>query len=138
MSGGVPLHGLAHSEDVERDDIRPLVQGLEEGVLAVGARIAEDDAGRGLRNGPAVAPHTLAVGLHLQLLEEGRQEPQPAGVRNHRARGPAEEVTVQDVGQGKDHGQVLLRGRPEEVRVHLRRAPQQALEDLGAQGDGAG
>ena len=42
------------------------------------------------------------------------------------------------MGEGQDHRQVVLRRGPEEVRVHLRRAAQKPLEDLGSQGDGAG
>jgi hypothetical protein len=64
-------------EEVDGNDLRPLMDELEEGMLAVGARFAPDDWTRRSLGGRPVEPHALAVALHLQLLEIGGKAPEP-------------------------------------------------------------
>ena len=60
-------------QKVARDQPGPLVDQLEEGVLAVGAGLAPDDgAGRIVDPGPRPVDE-LAVALHVELLEVGRE-----------------------------------------------------------------
>ena len=49
MHVAVPARGLRADDELDRDDIRALMQQLEEGVLAVGAGFAPDDRAGGRR-----------------------------------------------------------------------------------------
>ncbi len=80
---------------IEGNDLRSLMDELEEGVLAIGAGLAPHDrARRGIGWRP-VQLDMLAVALHLQLLEIGREAPEPLVVWDHAVRGMAEDVAVQ-------------------------------------------
>jgi hypothetical protein len=74
--------------------------------------------------------HALAVALHLQLLQVGRQAPQRAVVRRDAAAGEAVEVAVPDVQQAQAHRQVGFQRRGAEVLVHRMGAGQQLAEAL--------
>ena len=74
----------------------PLVDELVEGVLAVGARLAPHDGARGGLDGAAVDVHRLAVALHVELLEVGREAPEALAVGQHRVGLRAQEVAVPD------------------------------------------
>ena len=64
--------------------------------------------------------HALAVGFHLQLLQEGGQQAQALGVGHDRADRPAQAVAVEHVRQGQQHRRVALQRRLAEVGVHGR------------------
>ena len=73
--------GLRESDQVAGDEARPLVDQLVEGVLAVGPRLAPvDGPGRVVDPGP-VERHVLAVALHRELLQIGRESLQVLLVR---------------------------------------------------------
>ena len=81
-------------EQVEGNDLRSLVDELEEGVLTVGARLAPHHrAGRRI-GGRTVELDVLAVALHLQLLEIGGETSEPLVVRDHAMSGVSEDVAV--------------------------------------------
>ncbi len=101
---------LGGQHEVDGDDVGPLVQQLEEGMLAVGPSVAEDGDGGGAGSACALPGHPLAVRLHLQLLQEGGEQGEPAGVGNHRADGASEAVAVPDLRQGHQHRGVGLQG----------------------------
>jgi hypothetical protein len=67
---------LGAGDEIAGHQPAALVQQLEEGMLPVGADLAPHDGVGLARQRLAVAPHRLAVGLHLQLLQEGRQKAQ--------------------------------------------------------------
>ena len=88
-------------------------------MLAVGARLAPDDRAGLRRDHLAVQIDMLAVALHLQLLEIGRETRRDCveyGITPRRLR--AEEVVVPDRQQAQQQRQVLLRRRGAEMLVH--------------------
>ena len=87
-------------QEVRRDQRRALVDQLVERVLAVGAGLAPDDRPGGVVDRGPVAPHRLAVALHVGLLEIGRQAMEMLVVRQDGMALGAEEVAVPDAEQG--------------------------------------
>src|SRR5262249_13053988 len=80
--------------EVTRDQPRPLVDQLVEGVLPVGSRLAPvDRAGLAVDLG-SVERHVLPVALHRELLEVGRESLQVLFVGQHRHGLGPEEVVV--------------------------------------------
>ena len=77
----------------------------------------------------------LAVALHRQLLQIGRESLQVLLVRQHGDGLGAEEVRVPDAEQAHQHRQVLLERRGAEVLVHLVKAVEHGAEVLRADGE---
>ena len=74
----------AEADEVARHQPGALVDQLVEGVLAVGARLAPDDRpGRRARPARPCEVDRLAVALHVELLEVGREAPQALAVGQH-------------------------------------------------------
>lgn len=63
--------GFGGEDEVGGDELGTLVQELEEGVLGVGAGLAEDDCAGGVFHVVAGSGDSLSIGLHEQLLEVG-------------------------------------------------------------------
>ena len=106
-------------EQVQGNDLRSLMDELEEGMLAVGARLAPHHrAGRRI-GGRAVELDVLAVALHLQLLEIGGKAPEPLVVWDHRLGGVAEDVAVPDAEQPHQDRDVALDRRFAEMLIDL-------------------
>jgi hypothetical protein len=104
------------------------VDQLVERVLAVGARLAPEDlAGLG-GDRRAVRLHALAVGLHRQLLQVGREAVQVLRVRQHGVAAGLEEVDVPDVEQAHERRHVLAPRRGGEVLVDRVEAGEEVLE----------
>ena len=129
--------GRGEDDELRRDHLRPLMDLLEEGVLAVGAGLAEDDGAGLAADRRPVAAHALAVRFHFELLQEGGQAAQAVGVGGDGARGPVQAVDIVDLGQGQQDRGVGLQGRFEEMPVQVGGAVEEALEDLPAQADDA-
>ena len=111
---------MAGADEVAGDDLGALVDELVEGVLAVRAGLAPDDrAGLVIGDLLAVAIHGLAVGLHVALLEVGREAGHVLVVREDGLGLVAVEVVVPDADEGEDHGDVLLKRGGAEVLVVL-------------------
>ncbi|MCO5546668.1 hypothetical protein L7F22_000102 [Adiantum nelumboides] len=123
---------LGEPDEVGRHEPGALVQQLVERVLAVGARLAPEDLAGGRGDRRAVAAHGLAVGLHRQLLQVGRQPVQVLAVGQHGAGVGAEEVGVPDAEQPGDDRQVLLQRRAPEVLVHGVHTGEELREVLAA------
>ena len=122
-------------QELAGDDVGALVDQLVEGVLAVGAGLAQDHRpGRG-RDRRAVEGHALAVRLHVELLQVGRQPQQPLVVGQDRAGRIAHDIAVPDADEPEQHRHVLRQRRVEEMLVHLVRAGQELGEALRADGD---
>src|SRR5207249_6869966 len=74
-------------QEVQRGAQRALVQQLEEGVLAIVAGLTPDDR-RGLPlDRLAIERHGLAVALHLELLQVGREAAQRVKIGRASCRG---------------------------------------------------
>ena len=129
---------VREGDEVARDQARTLVDQLVERVLPVGAGLAPVDRAGVIRHDLAVERDTLAVALHRQLLEVGREALQVVLVRQHRHRLGTEEVGVPDRQQPHQHRQVLLERRRAEVLVHLVEAVEHRPEIVGADGDHRG
>ena len=61
------------ADELQGDNIGPLVQKLIEGMLAVGAGLSEDHGAGRIIHRLAIAVDRLAIGLHVQLLQMGRE-----------------------------------------------------------------
>ena len=110
--------GAGGDQEITGHHVGPLMEELVEGVLAVGAGLAEDDrAGRAHHRGAAHA-HALAVRFHVELLQVGRQPVQPLVVGEHRVGREAEDVAVPDADQPENHRHVLLERGGAEMVVH--------------------
>ena len=83
-------------EEIERNDFRPLMDELEKGVLAIGAGFAPHHWACRRIGWRAVQLDVLAVALHLQLLEIGREAPESLIVGDHAVRGVTQDVAVPD------------------------------------------
>ncbi|MNR07554.1 hypothetical protein D3C85_1236790 [compost metagenome] len=107
-------------------------------MLAVGARLTPDDGAGLVVHRLAVAIHLLAVGLHVALLEVGREAVHVLIVRQYGLGLGTIKVVVPEADQRQQHRYVLLIGGGGEVHVHLEGALQKGLEILETdrQGDG--
>ena len=134
---------LREGDEVRGHDDGALVQHLEEGVLAVGAGFAPDDGAGVPRGGRAVELHVLAVGFHLELLQVRGEAVEVLAVRKHRVRAETHQRGVPDLEEAHQDRQVPLRGRFQEVAIHLVEAGEHLAErrradgEHGAQADGA-
>ena len=123
---------LREADEVDRDQLRSLVDQLVEAVLAVRPRLAPEHRARLVVDRAAVEGHALPVRLHRQLLEVGGEALQVLAVR-HDAEGlRAEEVRVPDAEEPHQHGEVALERRRAEVLVHRVEAGEQLAEAVGA------
>ena len=88
-------------------DVGPLVQQLEEGVLAVGAGVAEHAGGGGVRR-PAGRRRSTRLPLDSisSCCRKAGEQAQALGVGHDRADRPAQAVAVEDVGQRQQHRRV--------------------------------
>ena len=87
---------LGERDQVDRDQPRALVDQLVEAVLAVGPGLAPVDRAGVVVDVAAVERDVLAVGLHRQLLEVGREALEVLLVGHHADGLGAEEVRVPD------------------------------------------
>ena len=107
---------------------------LIEGVLAVGSRLAPvDGPGLVVDLGP-VERDVLAVALHRQLLQIGREALQVLLVGQDRHGLRAEEIVVPDGQQPHEHRQVALERRGAEMLVHLVEAIEHGAEVIRPDG----
>src|ERR1700677_2714478 len=115
-------------EEVKGNDLRSLVDELEKGVLAVGAGFAPHDRPRRRIGRRAVELNVLAVTLHLQLLETGRQAAE-ALVRGDNGVGRvAEDISVPDAEQPHQDRDVPFDRRFLEMLVDLIAAAEKFVE----------
>ena len=122
---------LRRGHEFARHDIGALVDHLEEGMLAIGAGLAPHNGPRGQIEGIARKRHPLAVALHLELLEIGRQARQPLIVGQHGAGGIAHHLPVPDPGQRQRHGHAFFQRRGAEMLVHRVAAGEEIGEIAG-------
>ena len=111
------------------------MQQLVEGVLTVGTGLAPEDLTGIGGHSAAVPADVLAVGLHGQLLQVGREAVQILAVRQHGVALGTEEVDVPDVEQAHQRDGVVLERGVAEVLVDGVEALKELLEALGAEHD---
>ena len=132
---GVHL-AVTEAHKLQRGDVGALVQELVEGVLAVGAGLAEDHGAGDIVDRLTVTVDGLAVGLHIQLLQVCGEAAQSLGVGQHRGIGIAQNIALvnadQSVQQGRVLQQILILGDS----VSFGSAIEELGEDLGAKGQG--
>ncbi len=102
------VEGLAEPDEVDRDQPGPLVDELVEAVLSVGAGFAPVNGAGVVVDHSAVKGHVLAVRLHRELLQVGREPLQVLLVGHDADRLGAKEVHVPDGQQAHEHGQVAF------------------------------
>ncbi len=126
----VGLMPFRRQQELDRHDLRALVDELHEGVLAVGARLSPDHGPRGVRDRMAVPGDALAVRFHVELLQMRREPRQPLVVGQHGPAGVAQHVAVPDPDQPQHHGEVGGGLGRAEMLVHGVRAGQELAEAL--------
>ena len=131
-------------DEVAGDQAGTLVDQLVKSVLAVGAGLTPDDGAGFVVDGVAVAVDAFAVGLHVPLLEVGREAVEVLIVGKDRFGFRAEEVGVPDADQGQADGQVILQRSGAKMLVHALHPVEEAGEVVkadrqgDAQADGGG
>ena len=125
---------LSEAYELHRDDVRPLVQELVEAVLSVGSALAEDHGAGGVGHLLSEAVDVLAVGLHVQLLEMGREAAERLRVGQDRRLSVSQDVPQIDTDCGVHHGRVLRDVAVERVLVRLVGSREQAFEGRVAEG----
>src|SRR4030095_16855716 len=124
------IEGAGERDEVTRDESRPLVDQLVEGMLSVGSRLSPvDRPGRVIDFAPCQRD-VLAVALHRQLLEIRWEALQVLLVRQDGDRLGAEEVRVPNRQQTEEHREIALERRTAEMLVHLMKAVEQRAEIL--------
>ncbi len=123
---------LREGDEVAGNEPGALMDQLIERVLAVGAGLAPVDRSGRMRDRLAVERHVLAVALHGQLLEIGRETLEILLVGQHCDGLCAEEVVVPDADEAHEHRQVAVERRRAEVLVDGVEAVQHGAEVVGA------
>ena len=93
---------------VNRRDMRTLVQQLEECVLAVDTGFAPNNRRSFVTDSFAVKGHLFAVALHIELLDKLRQAVEMLVVRGDDVAATAVVVDVPNADKGEDDGHVAL------------------------------
>ena len=125
------IERLPEPDEVDRDELRPLVDQLVEAVLAVRPGLAPVDRARLVVDDLPVERDVLAVRLHGQLLEVRGEALQVLAVR-HDTRGlRPEEIAVPDGEKPHERREVPLERRRPEVLVHRVEACEQLAKALG-------
>ena len=132
---GCGVGGVSESDKVGRNHHGALVQQLIEGMLTVGAGLAPEDLTGIGGHSAAVPADVLAVRLHGELLQVGRETVQVLAVRQHGVALGTEEVDVPDVEQAHQRDGVVLERGVAEVLVDGVEALKELLEALGAEHD---
>jgi len=137
--GALDHHVRAHlavleAHELQGDNVGALVQQLIEGVLTVGAGLAEDDGAGDVVHRLAEAVDGLAVGLHVQLLQVSGEAAQSLGVGQHGGVGVAQNIALVNADQSVQQSGVGLQVGVLGQNVSLGSAIQEVCKDLGAEG----
>ena len=114
--------GHLDREEIDRDQVRALMEQLEHRMLGIGANAAPGDRRAGPGKRRAIGVDTLAVRFHFQLLEIVGQQGEAFVIGEDRARLAAERLRVIEVGKGGAHDDVFPDGRIAEMFVDGLRA----------------
>ena len=110
------------------------MQQLIEGVLTIGARLAENHGAGGVVHRLAEAVDGFTVALHVQLLKMGRKTAQSLRVWKNRGGGIAQHIALVNANQSIQHGGILPQVGVLCQPVSLGSAAEEVGEDLGAKG----
>lgn len=129
---------LGSHDEVGGDELGALVQQLEEAVLGIGGRLTEKDGASGVLDVFTGASDGLAVALHGELLQVGRETVEVLVEGGHQVSLGAKEIAVPDAQQTTNNGDVLLQRGLAEVLVHGVGTSQELVEVVvsNVQGDG--
>ena len=94
-------------DEIDRDQMRSLMQQLEHRMLGIGAHPAPGNRRGRTGHGVTFRSHRLAVALHLQLLEVIGKQPQPLVIGEYGARLAAAQLGVILVGKGGAQRQIV-------------------------------
>lgn len=130
--------GLSGEDEVSGDELGALVDELEEGVLGVGSGLAEEDGTGLVVDESAATSDALAVRLHGQLLEIGREAVEVLVEGSNEVSLGTEEVVVPDAQETTDNGDVVLERGLLEVLVHGLSTLEELLEVVEANVQGNG
>ncbi len=125
--------GLARDDEFDRGQMRSLMKQLEHRMLRIGADPAPGDRRGLLRHRLSFESHRLAVRFHFELLQIGRQKPQPLVIGEHRARLAAQAIGVNLVGEGREQADIVGAVGEAEMAVHLGGAFEQVGKGVPAQ-----
>ena len=128
MGLGTVMIGIGGKNEIHWDNPRTLMHQLDETMLRVGARLAEQHRAGVPLGRHAGQGHALAVALHFDLLKMCRQTPEAIVIGQHALRGAAQRIGVPDAHQGQQNGQVLPQRRVAKMPVHRPGAVQHRLE----------
>ena len=134
----ITLMPFARHQKLARHYAGSLVDQLVERVLAIGAGLAPDHGARLHRQVGAIDRHALAVALHFQLLQIGRQPRQALVIGQHRAAGMARNLRVPDADQGQHDRHIRQWRRALEMVIHRPRPGQKLVKLFGSNGDHQG
>ena len=98
---------VLEAQELDGNNVCALMQELIEGVLAVGAGLAEDDRAGHIVNRFAEAVDGLAVGLHVELLQVCREAGQSLGIRQDCGAEISFDVALVSTDQGIEQGRIL-------------------------------
>ncbi len=119
---------LSGQDEVGGDEFGALMQQLEERVLCIGGRFTEEDGTGRVLDVVACSSDCLAIRLHGQLLQVGRESVHVLVERCNKVSLGAKEVRVPDTKQAANDWNVLMeRGSPEMV-VHGMSAGKELVE----------
>ena len=124
------------ADELERYDVRPLMQELIEGVLSVRTRLAKQNRACLVVYGFAKAVHRFAVGFHIHLLQMGREAAQRLRIRKQGSRRISEYIALIDSDQCIQHLRVLQRIRLSCQLVLRRHAVKESGKDFRTEGQG--
>src|SRR5271156_3077988 len=123
------------SDEVARNQSRPLMNQLIERVLTVGSRFTPVNWTRLVRHSFSVERNMFAIALHRQLLEVSWEPLQVLLIGQDRYGLRPEKIVVPDRQKSQQHRQVLLEGSSAEVLVHLVETTQHRPKIVRANGD---
>ncbi len=123
---------VGDADQIGRNQACSLMQQLEKCVLRIGARLTEYDGSGAAADRAAVTIDTLAVALHIELLEKSRQSPQALVVGNHRMGIGAQEIAVPHAQQRQRDRHVALEIGFPKMTIHGVPSVEQRLECVHA------
>ncbi len=116
------IEGFAKGDEVAGNEARALVDELIERVLTVGAGFTPINRTSFIVDGSAIESDVLAVALHGELLEIGREALEVLLVGQNGYSLRAEEIGVPDTEKSHEYGKIALEGGGAEMLIHFVKA----------------
>src|SRR3954462_13872612 len=132
MVPGHVVSGMNSHDKIRGCNLRALMQMLEKGMLAIGPRRTPDDRPREVMYRSPRTIHSLAVALHVELLQKSRKMYEILRIRQHRLGAVVKEIDVPYADQRGQYRQVELQWSAAEVLIHFAGATEELLEMVEA------